>query len=416
TETLSILAQLDEIFLRHCGTRVLSFCLPSTRVQQFSSLIHTLANLKRLEIHHIKGISEPILQALVEWIKEHDKVHGTLNELQIGGLSEFDEYDTSDMQDLIQLALTFKTLRSLDTRSWSEAWSMIDQLAIESLERLVMDYGEGHAPEKGSSFLLRCRSLKVLDLFIPAPDTFQGAVELFKSRLQLSLPEPKITLDKTPYFPCNGFGAVLPPVERLNISGHHQNLRNALEDAAVALSQSLRVLKVTSMERYDVLKPTLTWGRPFEIYQMPFLHELQLQGDIALEFHFSLLQCCPNLTSLKLMVNGMDSCSQVDNPIDEILSLKRLQTLQLLGRWPLTTEFLQGIAKNLTGLKMLDLARCFGVNLDDVMKAVYRMEFLWRVGWSMEDADDEELELLACWSSRAPQILIGFIHWDEFYS
>ncbi|KAG0367772.1 hypothetical protein BC939DRAFT_474359 [Gamsiella multidivaricata] len=410
-QSRAILAQLDVLFLKHCGHRVVSFCLTSTHVPQFYKLIPVLGCLKRLEVHHIKKITESSLAALVDWIRQHDNVHGTLRELQIGGLTEFNDYDVGDLKDLIQLPLAFKNLYALDTRSWSEAWTMIDQIPVEALERLVLDYGEGHAPKNGTNFLLRCRSLKYLDLFIPEHDTFMGVARLFKVRHQIITQDDPDTILGT--F-SGGQEAVVPPVERLYISGNHVNLRNALEDAGVGLSQSLRVLKATSFERHRATKSSLTWGRPLEI-QMPFLQDLQFHGDIALEFDFSLLRCCPNLTSLKLVVNGDESCGQEGNPLDGILSLSKLQTLQLLGRWPLTKGFVRAIPVKLTGLKILDLAWCTEVQLDEVMEAVHKMEFLWRLGWDLVEIQDPE-EVLVRWQTRAPQIRLGFIHWDEFFA
>ncbi|KAG0311523.1 hypothetical protein BGZ99_010112 [Dissophora globulifera] len=391
-----ILAQLDLIFLTHCGSRTLSVCLASVRVKQFERFIPTLSCLRRLEVHHLSHINETTLQALVDWIKSHDNAHGTLRELQIGGLTEYDDYEINNTPDLVRLPQSFTTLCALDTRSWSEAWSMIDQVPLESLDRLVMDYGEGHVLKGESRFLLRCRSLKVLDLFIPAPDIFQAIAQLFMAR--------NGNYEAT----STGQGLQIPPVERLYISGDHINLRNALDDAGVGLSQSLKVLKATSMARYSVQRPSLVWGQP-----LPFLQDLQLYGDIALEFPFELLKCCPNLVSLKLMVNGMESCGQADNPIDEILSLRKLQTLQLLGRWPLSNTFIRGIAANLTGLKILDLARCHGVCLNDAMEAVWQMEYLWRLGWDLEEEGGAEA-LLGYWHQRAPKVRVGPIHWDEF--
>ncbi|KAI1318758.1 hypothetical protein EDD11_005829 [Mortierella claussenii] len=402
----SILGQLDGIFLRHCGSRVQSMCIASIHVQQFSGYIPMLSCLKRLEIHHVKRITPTILDALVEWIQQHNKTHGTLRELQIGGLTGIDDDDMSSMKELVRLPQAFKTLLAFDTRAWSEAWSIVDQIPVEALGRLAMEYGEGQAPTTSVNFFLNCRYLKVLGLFIPAPDTFRGVAKLF--RMQQGNEARDIPLDTA----LTGYGLGIPPVERLYISGDHVNLRNALEDAAVGLSQSLRILKASSLARHSVLKPSLTWGRPLEIH-MPFLQELQLQGDIALEFHFSLLRCCPHLTVLKLMVNGMESCGQENNPLDEILGLKKLQTLQLLGRWPLSLTFVEGIAYNLTGLKILDLARCFGVSLGQVMETVYSMAFLWRVGWDMEEETDADL-LLKQWKEWAPKVKIGFIHWNEF--
>ncbi|KAF9910072.1 hypothetical protein EC991_007403 [Linnemannia zychae] len=456
----AVLAQLDKVFLLHCGKRALSICMATPRVKSFTSMIPVLKCLRRIELHRMECVTDESLHAIVDWIMIHNETHGTLRELQMGGhseydnrcygdgtdsqlfdsrrykASEFDDDDTNSRRDLVLLPQAYRTLTELDTRSWSGAWPMIDQVPVEELFRLVMDYGEGVAPDEGTSFLLRCKGLKVLDLYVPARDTFRDVANLFKSRFHPgSIPEDEhqtvaaagaeaaaiASTSNAPSVPIpvrnalKDSTAILPPVEKLYISGHHSNLRNALEDAPIGLSRTLRILKVTSMERHTVAKSSITWGYPLLNVNMPFLVDLQLQGDIALEFHFGVLRSCPNLISLKLMVNGLFSCGQAENPVDEILSLRKLQTLQLLGKWPLTKEFVRGIGTQLTALKMLDLARCFGVELEEVLESVKGLEFLWRVGWDMEEVDGAD-KLIERWRTRAPHITVGFIQASEFYA
>jgi hypothetical protein len=456
TQSQVVLAQLDKVILQHCGDRALSICMPAPRVKSFVGMIPILKCLRRIELHRMECVTDENLQEMVGWIKTHNETHGTLRELQMGGhseydnrcyddadsqfnyprrykASEFDDDDTNSRRDLVLLPQAYRTLTELDTRSWSGAWPTIDQVPVEDLFRLVMDYGEGVAPEEGNSFMLRCKGLKVLDLYVPAQDTFRDVAHLFKSRFHpqsiseedsqsISVAQSAIASTSTapsPLAPLKNAltdgTATLPPVEKLYISGHHGNLRNALEDAPVGLSQTLRILKVTSMERHTVEKPSITWGYPLLHVQMPFLVDLQLQGDIALEFHFGVLRSCPNLISFKLMVNGLFSCGQPVNPIDEILSLRKLQCLQLLGKWPLTKEFVHGLGTRLMGLKMLDLARCSGVELEEVLESVEGLEFLWRVGWDMEEVSGAE-ELVERWRVRMPRVTVGFIQASEFYA
>jgi hypothetical protein len=456
-----VLAQLDKVFLLHCGDRALSICMATPRIKSFTSMIPILKCLRRIELHRMECITDESLQDIVDWIKTHNETHGTLRELQMGGhseydnryymdgpnlhllesgrhyrSSEFDDDDANSRHDLVLLPQAYRTLTELDTRSWSGAWPMINQVPLEDLFRLVMDYGDGVAPDKGTSFLLRCKCLKVLDLYVPAMDTFRDVAHLFKSRFHpSSIPEEEhqataaagagteaITLTSTassipiPVRDALKDGtAILPPIEKLYISGLHNNLRNALEDAPVGLSRTLKILKVTSMERHNVSKPSITWGYPLLQVEMPFLVDIQLQGDIGLEFHFGVLRSCPNLISLRLMVNGLFSCDQVGNKMEEILSLRKLQTLQLLGRWSLEKDFVREIGTQLTALKMLDLARCCGVELEEVLESVQGLEFLRRVGWDMEDIFGAE-ELIERWRTRAPHLTVGFIQASEFYS
>ncbi|KAF9988263.1 hypothetical protein BGZ75_009744 [Mortierella antarctica] len=415
----AILAQLDLIFLAHCGPRVLSLCLAAPRTASFEEAIPSLCCLRRLEVQHLEDITETTLQELEAWIRKHDSMHGTLRELQLGGSTTTDgNYEQGHFMHLVRLPQAFRTLNTLDTRSWREAWSMVDEIPVENLSRLVMDYGEGEAPRAGYGFLFRCKELKVLDLYVAAPDTFASLSNAYRTRHHSALVptsgHSETTAEKEG-MTITDATLCPPPVERLYLSGLHTNLRNALNDAAVGLGQTLRILKATSMTRHDVTVPSLTWGRPLLDLRMPFLQELQLQGDIALEFHFSLLRCCPQLQSLKLLVNGLESCQQEGNPLDEILNLHGLQTLQLLGRWPLTKTFVRGIVSNLTGMKMLDLARCYGMDLESVMQEVHTMDHLWRLGWYMAEVEDAD-GLVARWQERAPRIHIGDIHWNEFYT
>ncbi|GJJ68014.1 hypothetical protein EMPS_00360 [Entomortierella parvispora] len=418
----SILSILDQLFIIHCDYRPLSICMSVLRVHQFRYALPFLSTLQGLDIQHIESISDEgdeNLNTLVDWIQTHDRTFGTLRELSLGGSTEFDMFDLGTSKALVRIPQAFRKLTVLDTRSWSVGWSMIDQVTVEGLERLAMDYGEGRNSLNGPSLFTRCRALKVLDIFVPGLNTFKAVADLYKRQvlgIEVASLNSEGTMEAQPSGrwtepPC------LPPVERLYISGSHAPLKNALEDAAIGLSQTLRVLKATSTGRHNVQESTLSFGEPLFQLHMPFLHELQLQWDIALEFRFELLQCCPNLTTLRLLVNGLDSCGRPNNPLDPILGLRKLQVLQLMGRWPLTKEFVDQIPMQLTGLKILDLERCFGVGLNEVMEAVQSMEFLWRVGWILgeEFSEDEQLEsFLALWKQKAPQIRVGAIGFSEF--
>ncbi|KAG0043052.1 hypothetical protein BGZ83_011892 [Gryganskiella cystojenkinii] len=418
----TILSRLDQLFMLHCNFHLLSLRLSALRVHQFREALPFLSKLQGLDIQHIESLeeTEEKLDELVDWIQTHDRTFGTLRELTLGGLTEFELYDNGSSPELVRIPLAFKKLTVLDTRSWTVAWSMIDKVPVEELERLAMDFGEGERPMNEAQLLTRCKNLKVLDTYVPGPDTFSDVVDLYMHRMGVPVVDfptaptaSDVTLaDRWTAPPC------LPPIERLYISGEHYNLKHAIQDAAIGLSQSLRVLKATSMERRSVEKSTLTfWSTHLSNFHMPFLHELQLQWDIALEFRFESLQYCPNLVTLRLMVNGLESCGRPENPMDPILDLPKLQTLQLMGRWPLTRVFIDQIPKKLTGLKILDLERCFGVELNEVMESVHTMEFLWRVGWVFEPEKEEQgKEVITYWGQKAPQIRVGAIEFSEYFS
>ncbi|KAF9388011.1 hypothetical protein CPB97_001740 [Podila verticillata] len=401
----SILHTLDRLFLRHNSGSALSMCVSVKRsTVQLESLLPTLSCLRRIEVHNIEDISESALDKLVDWIHAHDKRFGTLRELQIGGLTEYDEYDLSRDTFMLKLTRAIKHLAVLDTKSWTEAWSMVDQLPVEQLERLALEYGGNKATSQGGDFLLRCKRLKILDLFVPTPSIFRTVAECVSPTMGSS---PRVFSS-----PLSS-GPSVPAIERLYLSGSLANLTQTVEDAATAFAGTLKILKVTSVTRSrTTLAPSIRW----EGVHMPYLTELQLQHDIARELPFSVLaRVAPNLTILKLLVNGVESCGKDNNPVEEILALTKLQVLQLLGAWPLTRSFIRGLRTSVEGLKILDIERCLGIELDETMKELSRMEYLWRVGWDLEDVSEEVEKVVELWKVKAPRIEVGPIGWDEYY-
>lgn len=400
----SILHTLDRLFLRHNGGSVLSMCVSVKHSAQLA-LLPTLSCLRRIEVHNIEDVSESALDRLVDWIHTHDQQFGTLRELQIGGLTEYDEYDLSRDTFMLKLTRAIQNLTVLDTKSWTEAWSMVDQLPVEHLERLALEYGGNKATSQGGDFLLRCKRLKILDLFVPTPSIFRTVAECVSLSMGSS---PRVF--SSPLFSS---GPSVPALERLYLSGSLANLTQTVEDAATAFAGTLKILKITSVTRSrTVLAPSIRW----EGVYMPYLTELQLQHDIALELPFSVLgRVAPNLTILKLLVNGVVSCGQDNNPVEGILALTKLQVLQLLGAWPLTRSFISGLRTSVEGLKILDIERCFGINLDETMQELSQMKYLWRVGWDLEDVSEEIERVVELWKVKAPRIEVGSIGWDEYY-
>ncbi|KAG0356644.1 hypothetical protein BG005_004432 [Podila minutissima] len=404
----NVLHTLDQLFLRHNGGSVLSMCVSvkPRSITQLEYLFPTLSCLRRIEVHNIEDMAESSLDKLIHWIHAHDQRFGTLRELQVGGLTEYDEYDLSRDSFMIKLAHAVHNLSVLDTKSWTEAWSMVDQLPIEQLERLALEYGGNKASNQGGEFLLRCRRLKILDLFVPTPNIFRAVAEYVAPT---AVSSPRI------FSPSSSFssGPSVPPLERLYLSGSLTNLKQTVEDAVASFAGTLKILKVTSITRSrTTVAPSIRWEGAY----MPQLTELQLQHDIALELPFSILgRVAPNLTIFKLLVNGLESCGQENNPVDGILALTKLQVLQLLGAWPLTLAFIRGLRTQVTGLKILDIERCFGIGLDETMRELSQMEYLWRVGWELEDVSDEVEAVVEQWRIKAPRIEVGPIGWDEYY-
>ncbi|KAF9419452.1 hypothetical protein BGZ94_009402 [Podila epigama] len=407
----TILQTLDQLFHHHNGGSALSMCISVKRVAHLESLLPKLSSLRRIEVHNIEDISEDILDKVIDWIKRHDERFGTLRELQIGGLTEYDEYDLSRDKFMIKLAQAIRALTVLDTKSWTEAWLMVDELPVEELERISLEYGGNQASSQGGKFLLRCKRLKILDLFVPTPDTFRPVAEYVSQAAAAKdgLSFSTLSLSPSRTTTMSPMTASVPPIERLYLSGTLNNLKTSVEDAAAAFASTLKILKATSITRHQTLVPSICWDGVF----MPHLTELQLQHDIALGLSFSLLaKVAPNLTILKLLVNGYQSCGQDNNSVDGILMLSKLQVLQLLGVWPLRKSFIQGLAWQVTGLKILDIERCFGIELDETMETLSKMEYLWRLGWDLSDEDED---ITKKWQSRAPRIQIGPIGWDEYY-
>ncbi|KAG0265955.1 hypothetical protein DFQ27_000263 [Actinomortierella ambigua] len=407
---------LARAFMMHNPSQILSLSLnaPDMAYMDIQHAILSLSSLRFLQIDRLTALEAPQMECVMDCITRHNELHGTIKHLTLGGNHDSERYSEGDRSYLVKIVQAFPSLQTLVMSQWADAWSNIGAIPLTSLRRLVMDHGGGRPRLEDADFLSRCERLEILDLYVAEVDPFD---ELAKRYLTYHHQHHQMfdeqvmqgrTLTQAPP-PIRG----IPPIHKLYISGEgaHPHLLNAFESAPVALSQTLRVLKVSCLDRLIVDRPSLTWGGGPSIgLQLPFLQELQIQGDIGLEFPFALLRCCPNLISLRIVVNGLESCARPGNDLDPIWTLCKLQVLQLSGNWPITTAWLGQLATRVTGLKMLDLQWCKAVELRQVLEHVGRMPQLRRLGWITESP-----ELVAEWYAVNPLLVIEPIPLQAYY-
>ncbi|KAF9972019.1 hypothetical protein BGZ73_004923 [Actinomortierella ambigua] len=406
---------LARAFMMHNSSQILSLSLnaPDMAYMDIQGAILSLSSLRFLQIDQLTALGESDMECVLDWINRHNKLHGTIRHLTLGGNHDAIQDPRGDQSYLVKIVQAFPSLQTLVMSQWADAWSNIGAIPLTSLRRLVLDHGGGHPRHEDADFLSRCESLEILDIYVAEVNPFEELAKRYLAYHDYHQYVPdertaqKGTLRSLPRI------RGIPPIQRLYISGEgsHPHLLNAFENAPVALSQTLRILKISSLARFTVERPSLTWGGGPSIgLQLPFLQEIQLYGDISLEFPFRLLRCCPNLVSLRIIVSGLESCARPGNDLDPIWTLHKLQVLQLTGCWPITTSWLEQLATKVVGLKMLDLEGCATVELREVLERVGRMPLLRRLGWIVVSP-----ELVAEWQAVNPQLIVGTIPLQAYY-
>ncbi|KAG0236247.1 hypothetical protein BGW42_003892 [Actinomortierella wolfii] len=409
--------RLTRAFMMHNPSNVLSLSLnaPDMASMDIRAVIPSLSSLRFIQIDQLTALQESEIGSVVDWITHHNELHGSIKHLTLGGYYDEDKYSDGNRTYLVKIVQAFPSLLTLVMTQWSEAWRNIGEIPLTTLRRLVMDHGGGCPRPEDADFLSRCERLEILDLYVAEVDPFDKLAQRYLAHHRWAHDNQTNSEGNThsrsliKAVPLPG----IPPIRKLYISGEgtDSHLRNAFDNAPVALSQTLRVLKVSSLDRFPVDRPSLTWGGGVSIgLQLPFLQELQLQGDIALEFPFHLLGCCPNLASLRIVVSGLESCARAGNDLDPILTLSKLQVLQLIGQWPVTAVWLEKLATCATGLKILDLEGCTTIELQDVLERVGRMPHLRRLGWDVIPP-----ELVVKWHALNPALLIEKIPLRAYY-
>ncbi|KAF9902739.1 hypothetical protein EC991_004590 [Linnemannia zychae] len=375
--------------------------------------LQELRNLIRLELSEIPyGCKiEPVL----EFIRVHDRVHGTLKEIKIKGGEDLNHHLEPTHKQLVRLVQAMRTAQVVDARHWKEAILVLDDIPVDCLRTLIL--GLADMPPNyisASDYLQRCVYLEELRMPVRDDRLFAWAVKERK-RLKLSQ-RPSLSRSNSAFTPSSTLTSHstwvsptspwqwrqhtyqewssdqppgLPRMRSLELFGEDQVLMPAVRDAVDAFRDSLSSLKVMSMatmskESIYTTMP-LSWSWP-----LSKLSVLDLEGEAALAFEFSALMHCQALITLRLSLPPYFYSSSEDDQILDELKVKmpqiclatRLLDLELLGKWPVSDELLEKVTQSMTRLTQVNIVSCIGYTLDGVQRLIGSLGQLERLAIS----------------------------------
>ncbi|KAF9152250.1 hypothetical protein BG015_005561 [Linnemannia schmuckeri] len=378
--------------------------------------LQELRNLVRLELSEIPyGCKiEPVL----EFIRVHDAVHGTLKEIKIKGGEDLNHHLEPTHKQLVRLVQAMRTAQVVDARHWKEAILVLDDIPVDCLRTLIL--GLADMPPNyisASDYLQRCAYLEELRMPVRDDRLFAWAV-LERKKLKLDH-RPSLSRSTSAFASVTSTSAYapwisppspwqwrqhqhhyqewssldqpfgLPRMRSLELFGEDQVLMPAVRDAVDAFRESLELLKVMSMatmskESIYTTVP-LSWSWP-----LSKLSVLDLEGEAALAFEFSALLHCPALITLRLSLPPYFYSSSEDDQILDELKIKmpqiclatRLLDLELLGKWPVSDELLGKMTRSMTRLTQLDIVSCLGYTIEGVLRLIGSLEQLERLAIS----------------------------------
>ncbi|KAK3823666.1 MAG: hypothetical protein JOS17DRAFT_752994 [Linnemannia elongata] len=408
---------VSHLLVQYCPEDVKVVAQPIARIPVLLvPHLQELRNLVRLELSEIPyGCKiEPVL----EFIRVHDAVHGTLKEIKIKGGEDLNHHLEPTHKQLVRLVQAMRTAQVVDARHWKEAISVLDDIPVDCLRTLIL--GLIDMPPNNisaSDYLQRCAYLEELRMPVRDDKLFAWAV-LERKKLQLdhrpslsrsnsAFASGTSTLAYAPWIPPPSpwqwgqhqhhyqewssldqpFG--VPRMRSLELFGEDQVLMPAVRDAVDAFRETLESLKVMSMatmSRESIYTTVpLSWSWP-----LSKLSILDLEGEAALAFEFSALLHCPALITLRLSLPPYFHSSSEDEQILEELKAKmpqiclatRLLDLELLGKWPISDDLLDKMTRSMTRLTQLDIVSCLGFTIDGVLELIGSLEQLERLAIS----------------------------------
>ncbi|KAG0373556.1 hypothetical protein BGX24_011554 [Mortierella sp. AD032] len=365
--------------------------------------LQELRNLARLELSEIPyGCKiEPVL----EFIRVHDTVHGTLKEIKIKGGEDLNHHLEPTHKQLVRIVQAMRTAQVVDARHWKEAILVLDAIPVDCLRTLIL--GLADMPPNNisaSDYLQQCAYLEELRMPVRDDRLFAWAVKKRK-KMKLDQQRPSLSMSNATFTSSSALTyhprwipptspwqlrqhsyqewssldqpPGLPRMRSLELFGEDRVLMPAVQDAVDAFRESLESLKVMSMATMS--KESIYTTMPLNwLWPLSKLSTLDLEGEAALAFEFSALVQCPALITLRLSLPPYFYSSSEDDQILDELKVKmpqiclarRLLDLELLGKWPVSDELLENVTQSMTRLTQVNIVSCIGYTLDGVQRLI----------------------------------------------
>ncbi|KAF9163661.1 hypothetical protein DFQ26_002282 [Actinomortierella ambigua] len=347
-------ADVEYLLVQHAAEKIRTLFLDWLQMDRLVTMAPRFSSLVSLKLGH----EELEVQGAIDFVERHQKLYGTIVELDIEAYLP-DMFEAKMDPAIGRLVNTCRYLRSLSLSGFESLTLDLSLVPTTYLRTLKIYCGHlGHymmgdriamsdiqqeqtePPISVGQFLSRCRSLEHLMLRSVHKSVLDWAVQerrIFEATQEGGLADSslaKATMSDT------------SSVRSFSSSTEQAAL--VVSQAAEAFADTIESIEIDSFSYQS--NPTLTevaWRKP-----LPRLQHLRLIGRSNLPFRFSSLNLCPNLRSLDLFrYVGMCGCPETE--LLHLQSLKQLTRLDLSIYDHLTDWTLDAILSRLDSLQYL---------------------------------------------------------------
>ncbi|KAG0270133.1 hypothetical protein DFQ27_000434 [Actinomortierella ambigua] len=341
-------ADVEYLLVQHAAEKIRTLFLDWLQMDRLVTMAPRFSSLVSLKLGH----EELEVQGAIDFVERHQKLYGTIVELDIEAYLP-DMFEAKMDPAIGRLVNTCRYLRSLSLSGFESLTLDLSLVPTTYLRTLKIYCGHlGHymmgdriamsdiqqeqtePPISVGQFLSRCRSLEHLMLR-----------SVHKSVLDWAVQERRI------FEATQEGGLADSSLAKATMSDTRVDSEQAalvVSQAAEAFADTIESIEIDSFSYQS--NPTLTevaWRKP-----LPRLQHLRLIGRSNLPFRFSSLNLCPNLRSLDLFrYVGMCGCPETE--LLHLQSLKQLTRLDLSIYDHLTDWTLDAILSRLDSLQYL---------------------------------------------------------------
>ncbi|OAQ27547.1 hypothetical protein K457DRAFT_139472 [Linnemannia elongata AG-77] len=314
------------------------------------------------------------LDRMLMFIWDHQRIFGTLRELQIENKPVV--FDSQPSGRLIELVEAMgERLEVLEVRHWPDAILFLDRIPTRYLRRLLLHLSKEPGPifaarENMATFLAQCPELQEFSMYMDERDLLAA----WRPQYQRSLQQQPSMSD---YGWQGGQILTMSPIKRISIGGLAPNVIAVINEAVDLFAASLETISARTWFSGKPVTVPLAWPSR----TLDKLTELDLEGEVAWTFDYGSLMNCPRLCRMRLGFTGPKP--KRPPAIHYLTRLVTLQDLELIGNWQ--TLAIQGwpkVVAEMYHLERLELIGCEGITSDQlyaVVRDIIDQSYSWRL-------------------------------------
>lgn len=314
------------------------------------------------------------LDRMLMFIWDHQRIFGTLRELQIENRPVV--LDNQPSGRLIELVEAMgEHLEVLEVRHWPDAILFLDRIQTRHLRRLLLHLSKEPGPifasgENMATFLGHCPDLQEFSMYMDERDLLAAWRPQYQRTLRQQSPTSNYDWQERLIL-------TMSPIKRISIAGLAPNVIAVINEAVDLFAASLETISARSWFSGKPVTVPLAWPSK----TLDRLTELDLEGEVAWTFDYGSLMNCPRLCRMRLGFTGPKPKRQP--AIHYLTRLTTLQDLELVGNWQ--TLAIQGwpkVVAEMYHLERLELIGCEGISSDQlfvVVRDIIDRSHSWRL-------------------------------------